>query len=110
MGIIRRKPETGEHDTHIVDVEIHLRKKTQSPGEVLLDLGPDGDIHPLGVAFLPLGTGKIRGDPRRNDRLISPVTGPLGCTSLENTLGGRDEFSNPGGGISRSDRVVTPGL
>ena len=87
-----------------------MRKKIQSPGEVLLDLGHDGDMRPPSVAILPLGTGKIRGGLKLNDRSINPMTGPLGRTSLEDTLGGRDEFSNPGGGISRSDRVVTPGL
>ena len=94
-----------EQDTYTVDIEVRLRKKIQSPGEVLLDLGPNGNMRPPGIAFFPLGTGKVRWDPRLNDRPVNPVVGPLGWTSLEDTIGGRDEFGNPGGGISRSNRV-----
>ena len=57
-----KKPEIGKHDTHIVDVAICLRKKIQSPGEVLLDLGPNGNMRSPGVTLFPLGTGEIRGD------------------------------------------------
>ena len=86
----------GEQDTHVVDVEIRLRKKTQSPGEVLLDLGLDGDMRPPGITFCPLGLGKVRGDPGLNDLSVGPMIGPLRQTSLETTLVACDEVSNPG--------------
>ena len=76
MGIMCMKSEMGKQDTYVVDIEVCLREKTQSPREVLLDLGPDGNMRPPGVAFFPLGTGKVRGDPRLNDRPINPVGGP----------------------------------
>ena len=61
---MRIKPKTGEQDTYVVDIEVRLREKTQSKREVLLDLGPDGNMRPPGIAFLPLGTGKVQGDPQ----------------------------------------------
>jgi len=51
-----------EQDTYAVEIEVRLRKKIQSLGEVLLDLGPDGHMISPGVALLPLGVGKIQGD------------------------------------------------
>ena len=62
MEIMRIKLEMDEQDTYAVDVEVRLRENTPSPREVLLDLGPDGNMRPLGVAFLPLGTSKVQGD------------------------------------------------
>ena len=41
---------------------VRLRKKFHDPGKALLDLAPDGHVVAPGVAFLPLGVGKIRGD------------------------------------------------
>ena len=90
-----------EEDTYIVDVEICLHKKIQSTRDVLLDLGPDGNMRPPGIAHCPLGTGKVRGDPGLNDRPVDPMIGTLGQTSLETTLGGYDEVGNLGSGASR---------
>ena len=59
MEIILIKPEMGKQDTHIVDVAIRLRKKIESLGEVLLDLGPNGNMRSPGVTLFPLGTGEI---------------------------------------------------
>ena len=75
MEIMRIKLETDEQDTYAVDVEVRLRENTPSPREVLLDLGPDSDMCPPGVAFFPLSTGEIRGNPRLGDRLVDPVVG-----------------------------------
>ena len=79
MEIICTKPEIGKQDTHAVDISIRLRKEIQSPGEVLLDLGPDGHMCSLGVALFPLGVGEIRGDDMR-----SPVATlfPLGVGEI----------------------------
>jgi hypothetical protein len=62
VEIIPIIPKMDEQDTYAVDIEVRLRKKIQSPGEVLLDLGPDGHMISPGVALLPLGVGKIQGD------------------------------------------------
>jgi len=125
VEIICTKSEIGKHDTHVVDIAIRSRKEIQSPGEVLLNLGPDGHmcspgvtLFPLGVdqirgdnmhspvaTFFPLDVGEIRGDPGLNNRIVGPMTGPLGRPRAEHTLGGRDELGNPGRGASRGGRV-----
>ena len=55
------KLEIGKQGTHAVDIAIRSRKEIQSPGEVLLDLGPDGHMRTPGVTLYPLGMGEIRG-------------------------------------------------
>ena len=85
-----------------------MRKKIQSPGEVLLDLGPDGHMISPGIALLPLGVGKIRGDNARSPGVIlspldadktrgdpgldncpvSPMAGPIERPHAEDILGG----------------------
>jgi len=117
-----------EQDTYTVDIEVRLRKKIQSPGEVLLDLGPDGHIISPGVPLLPIGMGKIRGDnvrspgviffpldvdkirgdPGLDNRPVSPMAGPIERPRAEDILGGRNELEDPVGGASRGGRIDVP--
>ena len=54
--------------------------------EGVLDLSADVVLRLPGLLLLLLVAKKFRGDPGLNDRIVGPVTGPLGRPCAEDVL------------------------
>src|SRR6185312_9787523 len=84
---------------YLADMEIRLLMELEGAVEGLLDLTTDVVLRlPSLLLLLLLIVKKFRGDLRPNDRIVGPMTGPLGRPCAEDILGGRNILGNPSGG------------
>ena len=73
-----------------------------------MDLSADVVLRLPGLLLLLLVAKKFRGDPALNDRIVGPMTGPLGRSHAEDLLGHRNELDDPVGDAGRSSRIDVP--